>query len=179
MNTLRQLTLSAIVLLTLSLGFSACGSKSQSSQEAAKNGLMSEQSQSPEETIKENANDLLGDAALAVRKFEREPSEKNFKRLMKVYDELQTLCDDEDLFRADRKLAAEADSTAQSVKALLETGLKRIRKPLFSESDHLIAETESHPVYLRKGERLFLNFETQGNVTLRVYNADSHSALKT
>ena len=180
MPPLKQFTLASIALLTLALGFSACGNKNQPSQEAAKNSLMSEQPQkSPEEIIKEKADDLLGDAALAVRKFEREPSEKNFKRLMKVYDELQTLCDDEDLFRADRKLAAEADSTAQSVKALLETGLKRIRKPLFSESDHLIAETESHPVYLRKGERLFLNFETQGNVTLRVYNADSHSALKT
>nr|MCR4873532.1 hypothetical protein [Bacteroidales bacterium] len=104
MNTLRQLTLSAIALLILSLGFSACGSKNQSSQEAAKNGLMSEQPQkSPEEIIKEKADDLLGDAALAVRKFEREPSEKNFKRLMKVQKELQTLCDDEDLFHADRQ----------------------------------------------------------------------------
>lgn len=98
MSTLRQLTLLAIALLTLSLGISACGSKSQSSQEATKNGLMSEQPQkSPEEIIKEKADDLLGDAALAVRKFEREPSEKNFKRLMKVHKELQTLCDDEDL----------------------------------------------------------------------------------
>ena len=70
MSTLRQLTLSVIALLTLSLGISACGSKSQSSQEATKNGLMSEQPQkSPEEIIKEKADDLLGDAALAVRKF--------------------------------------------------------------------------------------------------------------
>ena len=103
MPPLKQFTLASIALLTLALGFSACGNKNQPSQEAAKKSLMSEQPQkSPEEIIKEKADDLLGDAALAVRKFEREPSEKNFKRLMKVYDELQTLCDDEDLFRADR-----------------------------------------------------------------------------
>ena len=98
MPPLKQFTLASIALLTLSLGLTACGSKNQSSQETAKNGLMSEQPQkSPEEQLTENANDLLGDAALAVRKFEREPSEKNFKRLMKVHKELQTLCDDEDL----------------------------------------------------------------------------------
>ena len=154
---IKQLTTLSLAIITLSMGFSNCGSKNQPSQDVVKSSFVSEQPQKTPE----------------------DASKKNFKRLMKVNEELQKLCDDDDLFRADRKLVAEADSTAQAIKMLLETSVKRLRKPLITESDHLISETEIHPVYLRKGEKLFLDFETLGNVTLRVYNADSHSVLKT
>ena len=180
MNTLKKRTITTIACLLLLAGFSGCGSKNQPSQNEVKSSFVSEQPQkSPEEETIEAAKDVLDDAALVMRKFERDPSEKNFKKLMKIYKEVQTLSDDDDLFRADRRLAAEADSTVQTVKTLLETSVGRIHKPLHAESDHLITETEEHPVYLRKGEKLFLDFETQGSVTMRVYNADSRAVLKT
>lgn len=177
---MKRLATLSLAIIALSMTFSSCGSKQQPSQDEVKSSLVSEQPQkSLEEKTIEAAKDLLDDAALAIHKFERDASKKNFKRLMKVSDELQKLCDDDDLFRADRTLVAEADSTAQAIKTLLETSIKRLRKPLLSESDHLITEIEQNPVYLRKGEKLFLDFETQGNVTMRVYNADSRAVLKT
>ena len=179
MNTLKNLTVSIIACLLLAF-FPRCGSKNQPAQENVNSTLVSEQPQnSPEEETIESAKDLLEDAALAIHKFERDVSEKNFKQLMKVNDELQKLCDDDALFRVDRTLVAEVDSTALAVKTLLEKCVGRIHKPLLSESDHLITEMELNPVYLRKGEKLFLDFETQGSVTMRVYNADSRVVLKT
>lgn len=177
---LKQLATLSLAIIALSMTFPGCGSKNQPSQNEVKSSFVSEQPQkSPEEETIEAAKDLLDDAALAIHKFERDASKKNFKRLMKVNEELQKLCDDDDLFRADRTLVAEADSTAKAIKTLLETSVKRLHKPLFSKSDHLISETETHPAFLRKGEKLFLDFATQGSVTMRVYNADSHSVLKT
>jgi len=176
---IKHLATLSFTIIALSMIFSCCGSKNEPSQNEDKSSFVSEPPpKSPEEEAIEAARDILDDAALAMRKFERDVTKKNYKRLMKVNEELQKLCDDDDLFRADRTLVAEADSTAQAIKTLLEMSVKRLHKPLLSESDHLIAETENNPVYLRKGEKLFLDFETQGNVTLRVYNADSHSVLK-
>lgn len=182
MATIKRQTFVYFVFLALLVGSAGCGGGANPPQEKAKKNFMNKEVKEevdPKEETLQDARDLLEDAALAVRKFEKDASEKNFKRLMKVNDELQKLCDDDDLFRADRSVAAEADSVALAVKNLLEKSVGRIHKPLLSESDHLISEIELNPVYLRKGEKLFLDFETQGSVTLRVYNADSRAVLKT
>lgn len=129
--------------------------------------------------ILQEAKDAMDEAALAIRNIEREASVQNYTRLQKAYKELQNVCDNDDLFRADRNVAQEADEMAKNVKSILENKVCQIRLPLLSENDHLISETETNPIFLRKGEKLFIDFETQGNVTLRIYNADSHSVLKT
>lgn len=180
MTTLRKQFLLLLLLTALLTSFTGCGDGDSSSQKNNQNSFLVDKPETdPTEEAINEAKELLDDAALAIRKFERDPSKKSLERLMKVYNELQTVCDDEDLFKADRSVTQQADTMALAVKSLLEKGLKRIHKPLFSESDHLITAVEEHPVYLRKGEKLFLDFETQGSVTMRVYNADSRGVLKT
>lgn len=171
---IKPFTVILAVGLALSLAFTGCGGQSSSD----KTEDVQSQDDEHEVTVK-NAQGVLEDASFAIRKFNMEASDQNFKQLIKIYDRLESTCADSDIQSEDRELAFQLDSVKLTVGKLLDANIGRVRKSLLKESDHLLSETEINPVYLRRGEKLFLDFETQGNVTVRVYNADNHSVLKT
>ena len=174
--TLNHLMFLLLASLTLAVVFSSCSGKSSSKDSQSEQNMSDEQS-SDNDALKK-AVDLLEDADIAVRRYNMEPSYKNFQKLIKIHKDLEKY-DGKELNQADKKVAFQLDSARIAVGKLLTANIGQVHKTLLTESDHLISETENHPVYLRKGEKMFLDFETQGNVTLRVYNADSHSVLKT
>ena len=157
--------------LALSFAFAGCGGKSSSNN--------TEDVQSQDDDPGAMARGVLEDASFAIRKFKMEASDNNFKQLVNIYEQLESACADDDIQSEDKELAFQLDSVRLTVGKLLDANIGRVRKSLLEESDHLLSETEINPVYLHRGEKLFLDFETQGNVTVRVYNADSHSMLKT
>jgi hypothetical protein len=165
-------------LLAFSLTFTGCGGQSSKTEEVTPLMEDVEQTESESKEVK-RARGVLEDASYAVRKFNVEASDKNFKQLIKTYNKLETVCDNQDIQEEDKELAFQLDSLKLSVGKMLEANIGRMHKSLLEESDHLLSATEINPVYLRRGEKLFLDFETQGNVTVRVYNADNHSMLKT
>ncbi len=175
---LKPFTVILAVGLAVSLAFAGCGGQSSSNKEDVQSQDQDEYEVSENKEVKK-ARGVLEDATFAIRKFNMEASDKNFEQLIKIYDRLGSVCDDNEIQREDKELAFQLDSLKLSVGKMLEANIGRVHKSLLEESDHLISETEINPVYLRRGEKLFLDFETQGNVTVRVYNADNHSMLKT
>ena len=121
MTTLRKQFLLMFLLTALLTSFTGCGDGDSSSQKNNQNSFLVDKPETdPTEEAINEAKELLDDAALAIRKFERDPSKKSLERLMKVYNELQSVCDDEDLFKADRSVTQQADTMALAVKNLLE-----------------------------------------------------------
>ena len=176
---LNPLTVILAVSLALSIAFAGCGGQSSSKKTEE---IQTQDQDEPEITESKEvrkARGVLEDASFAIRKFNMEASDQNFKQLIKIYDRLESVCDNNVIQRENKELAFQLDSLKLSVGKMLEANIGRMHKSLLVESDHLLSRTEINPVYLRRGEKLFLDFETQGNVTVRVYNADSHSMLKT
>ena len=62
---------------------------------------------------------------------------------------------------------------------MLEDNLSDYRRALVNEVDKLIEETMMYPVYLPKGTKLYIDFETSGLAVVRLLNADSHATLRT
>ena len=176
---LKPFTVVWAVALAISLAFAGCGGQSSSNTAEEVQSQDQDEYEVFENKEVKKARGVLEDASFAIRKFNMDASDKNFKKLLKIYDRLGSVCDDIDIQREDKELAFQLDSMKLSVGKMLEANIGCVRKSLLEESDHLISETEINPVYLRRGEKLFLDFETQGNVTVRVYNADNHSMLKT
>lgn len=176
---LKPFTVILAVGLAISFAFAGCGGHSSSNKTEDVQSQNQDESGITESKEVRKAREVLEDASFAIRKFNMEASDKNFKQLIKIYDRLESVCDDNDIQREDKELAFQLDSLKLSVGKMLDTNIGRIHKSLLEESDHLLSKTEINPVYLRRGEKLFVDFETQGNVTVRVYNADNHSMLKT
>lgn len=168
---LKPFMVTLAVGLFISFSFAGCSGHSSSN----KTEDVQSQNDDPEVT----ARGVLEDASFAIRKFKMDASDNNIKQLVNIYDRLVSACADSDIQSGDKELAFQLDSVRLTVGKLLDANIGRVHKSLLEESDHLLSETEINPIYLRRGEKLFIDFETQGNVTVRVYNADNHSVLKT
>lgn len=178
-STISQLMI-LLVSLTLMVGLSCCNGNSSSTDDNSSRLFQSSvEDETETESNIQSARELLEDADIAIRKFNMEASDKNFQELIRIHKDLQNLCDDRDITKANKTLAFQLDSARIAVGKMVETNIGLVHKQLISKNDYLISETETNPLYMRRGEKLFINMETQGNVTLRVYNADSHSVLKT
>jgi hypothetical protein len=51
--------------------------------------------------------------------------------------------------------------------------------PVVNDDDCLIEKKVAYPVYLKRGEKLHVNITTKRAATVKVYNYDAHSTLKT
>ncbi len=134
-------------------------------------------------TLYKEASEKLFDLSLAVRKLDQEVSVSTIEDVMEIYDDLDFEYDEdaattEELHKY-KELQFQIDSTKTAVEKVVDSKIKYIHKNIFKEQDHLLNSTETVPFYLKKGEKLYINFETQGTVTVLFCNADSRSTLKT
>lgn len=129
------------------------------------------------------AESRLADIDVQLRSFMANKSEKRFMTLLNSYGKLQYEYDDSDMDDEGRRacmlLQARTDSTREALGTLLKDEFASMRFPCFSESDHLIQSVQRWPIYMQKGTKLLYTLSTGGNVTMKIYNADAHSTLKT
>ncbi|MCR4858095.1 MAG: hypothetical protein K5890_07865 [Bacteroidales bacterium] len=170
--------LKKIVILLVSFILAACGGKKNPHSETSQ----AESTISIEESYR-LASNKLDNLTLALKEFDEDQSMENIDKVMDIYENLDFSisvdeASEEDLHKY-KKLQLDIDSAKIVVEKTIGNKIKQIHKNLVNEQDHLLTSTEVIPVYLKRGDKLFLNFETQGNVTIKLYNADSRSTIKT
>lgn len=125
----------------------------------------------------------LADIEVLMRSYLTNKNEKRIKALLNMYEKLKYEYDDSDMDDEGRRacmlLQARTDSTRAAVETLLKDEFAAMSFPCFSENDHLIQSVQRWPVYMQKGTKLFYTMSTGGNVTMKIYNADANSTLKT
>ena len=67
----------------------------------------------------------------------------------------------------------------QNIHQTIKDNMHNIYVPVVSDDDCLVEKKTAYPVYLKRGEKLYVNIKTKRAATLKVYNYDSHSTLKT
>lgn len=136
-----------------------------------------------EEVTFDNAPDLLEDLDLMTRKFEMSQSQEDFEGLMELYGSLDKSVDFSGISGEKRseakRLQFRLDSARIALGKILEGQVVNFPKVLAQKADHLLTQSESTPLYLHKDDVVLLDFSTQGNVTVKFLNADSHATLKT
>ena len=138
----------------------------------------------PEEAKKfKEAEHRLADVDVQLRSYRSNKNEKRFMSLLNTYRKLQYEYDDSDMDDEGRRecmlLQVRTDSTRAALDTLLKDEFAAMRFPCFSESDHLIQSVQRWPIYMQKGTKLLYALSTDGNVTMKIYNADAYNTLKT
>ena len=61
----------------------------------------------------------------------------------------------------------------------IKDNMHNIHVPVVNDDDCLVEKKTAYPIYLKRGEKLHVSITTKRAATLKVYNYDSHSTLKT
>lgn len=129
------------------------------------------------------SSELMDALALNMKSFELTGSDDDYYQVAKTYNDLLFAYSDDELSAEGRKACAEhkyrIDSVRNVAHKMLEDNLSDYRRALVNEVDKLIEETMMYPVYLPKGTKLYIDFETSGLAVVRLLNADSHATLRT
>lgn len=67
----------------------------------------------------------------------------------------------------------------QNIHHTIKDNMHNIYVPVVNDDDCLVEKKTAYPIYLKRGEKLYVNVKTKRAATLKVYNYDSHSTLKT
>ena len=67
----------------------------------------------------------------------------------------------------------------QTIHQTISDNMHNIYVPIMNDDDCLVEKKTAYPVYLKRGEKLYVNVKTKRAATLKVYNYDSQSTLKT
>ena len=67
----------------------------------------------------------------------------------------------------------------QTIHQTIKDNMHNIYVPIVNDDDCLVEKKTAYPVYLKRGDKLYVNIKTKRAATLKVYNYDSHSTLKT
>ena len=67
----------------------------------------------------------------------------------------------------------------QNIHQTIQDNMHNIYVPVVNDDDCLVEKKTAYPVYLKRGDKLYVNIKTKRTATLKVYNYDSHSTLKT
>ena len=66
----------------------------------------------------------------------------------------------------------------QNIHQTIKDNMHNIYVPIVNDDDCLVEKKTAYPVYLKRGDKLYVNIKTKRTATLKVYNYDSHSTLK-
>jgi len=178
---MKKSFISYCVFAAMAFVLVSCGGKTEKGSDQDGEGAVVEK-ELDNATAYKQASENLYDLSLAMRKLEQDASIGNIENVMKIYDDLNFTYDKEEATDTDirkyKELQFQIDSAKTAVEKEINNKIKFVHKNLFSEEDHLLSAIETIPFYLKKGEKLYLTFETQGNVSVSLCNADSKSTLK-
>lgn len=109
---------------------------------------------------------------------------------VEIYKSLVALCPsiefskDMDGLSAENKLICQkvknsVDSTRVAVEKYLSNELTEMRFPLYEVRDNLIEEPSEIMLYLNKGTKIYYEIKSEGQLTVKIHNADAKTTLKT
>ena len=67
----------------------------------------------------------------------------------------------------------------QQIHQTIKQNIHNIYVPIVNDDDCLLENTVTYPIYLQRGEKLHVNISTQRTATVKVYNYDAKSTIKT
>ena len=67
----------------------------------------------------------------------------------------------------------------QNIHQTIKDNMQNIHVVVVNDDDCLVEKKIAYPVYLKRGEKLHVNITTKRAATVKVYNYDAHSTLKT
>lgn len=78
-----------------------------------------------------------------------------------------------------QKVKNSVDSTRVAVEKYLSNELTEMRFPLYEVRDNLIEEPSEIMLYLNKGTKIYYEIKSEGQLTVKIHNADAKTTLKT
>lgn len=160
-------------LFTLAALLVACGGKS-TEQKTATGKNFQEQC---EQTISQ-CNQL----EQAVQNLSASNSVEQLLEVQRLSDELSFDYDAASLDSAQLARAEEVDALIAELKVSIAQHIAQSVKEgywyLVNKPEELLSETTEYPIYLERGEQLFLEITTEKPADIRVYNVNSHQLLR-
>lgn len=169
------LAVSALASMVL---LASCGGRER-------NRLPKEAASMPEYVAEDYAEALseLEDLEYSYQHYKVDPSPEALSEVVEWLEGLSFEFDadelDHDNLATCRRLKLRIDSTKLAIRNLLDKDVVSMKRSLISLEDHLLSGTEEFPIYLQKGSMLYLDFASQGQVVVKLINADSRSVVKT
>lgn len=172
----------SVLIMMIPLLLCSCTSKSEP-KSAIDEKMAALELPSPVERSFRKSSELMDALLLNMKSLELTGSDDDYYQVATTYRDLSFSYSDDELTAEGRKACAEhkyrIDSLRNVAQKLLKDNLSGYRRTLVNEVDKLVEESVKYPVYLPKGTKLYLDFETSGTVVVRLFNADSHATLKT
>lgn len=171
-----RLWLSVAVLASMALA--ACGGRTGSD-------IPEETASMPEYVALDYAEALsdLEDLEYSYQQYRLDPSSAVLSEVMDGLEGLSFEFDADELGHDDlatcRRLKLRIDSAKLAIRTELDKDIVSMKRSLLKLDDNLLSETQAFPLYLQKGTMLYLDFATQGQVVVKLINADSRSVVKT
>lgn len=166
----RKIWFIALIFIVL---FSCCTSKEKKEARKDYQEQMSETSE------------LLRDAKNAIKKFQKSGTIEDYEFMSSFLDDLQDclILDMENLSEEQQEQARKQNDKIEQMKETLQQWVDdyagKVDLKLVKLDDELIEGMHSYPMYLARGTKIVLNMETDKNITVKFYNADSKNLLKT
>lgn len=161
-----------------------CGSKASTEQN--KNEESATQQNGATESFEESCRKAMRQIDVLQRKLEdprQYTTPQGINELRQLGKELSFEYDITALSNEEYEVAKRVDSLVTCVHNSLENSIdKRVcetMQPLLHLPEELLSETQTYPIYLEHGDKLFVNIETEKPADVRIYNADSQKLLKT
>ena len=78
-----------------------------------------------------------------------------------------------------QNLQQQLDDLKINIQQTVMNNLDKVAVPVYHNEDCLLEKKTTYPVYLKRGEKLHVNISTKRAATVKVYNYDAKSTLKT
>lgn len=130
------------------------------------------------------SNDELETLDLYVQQYRQRPTEEHLLQIVEQYEKCKFEYSDAHESAENKKLylqqSIKVEEVLQQTASLLAGAVARCKTEVVSKEDYLMNKgTEAFPLYAQKGDRIFFSTHSEQRFTLKVYNADSRSLLKT
>lgn len=162
-----------LLLITLPLVIFACGPR----QGSKTSGMSAEASAEYKETLEQVQ--MLEKKMMSI-------SDASAKDIVAMSDEVGNLYYDydplgmsEDAKEACEKLKNRVLVLKRDASVVLSEAAKQIDNKVYSDDDLLMEKMEAYPVYLERGDILYYNIGLQKPGTIKIYNTDAKTLLKT
>lgn len=162
-----------LFLIALSIVIVACGNKT-AEQEATSTKIFQEQCN---QTIQ-----ACEQLQAAVDGLSTNTSYERICEVQKMANDLAFNYDAASLDSAQLAQAKEVDYMIREVKGSIALHIDDVVKSgywyLVNQPEVLLSETTEYPLYLERGEKLYVNITTEKPADIRIYNVDSHQLLR-
>lgn len=163
----------SLFLIALSIILVACSGNTTEQKATADNNFKERCNQAVEtcNQLENAANNLPSDL-----------SYENVSEVQRMAEQLSLEYDASSLDSAQLVRAKEVEKLIADVKRTVNEVIDQTIKSsywyLVNQPEALLTETTEYPVYLERGERLFVNITTEKPADIRIYNVNSHQLLR-